>query len=224
MKYKGIIFDMDGTIIDSTPLWQQVTRELLARKGIRPTPKELAELEAELEGIGLRPGCLILKKELGLRDSIEDLMREKQEQITLLFKKHVKFIDGFQNFHQKVMEKELKSGIATNADDVTLERAIEKLNLDKYFGEHIYNVTHVNNKHKPAPDLYLHAADKLELDPKNCVAIEDSSLGIKAAVDAGMFCIGINSNNNREALQEAHLIIDHYDEIELKKLLHAKMS
>jgi len=118
-----------------------------------------------------------------------------------------------------VQKENLKVAIATNADDHTLEASMAKLKLDELFGEHIYNITHVNNKHKPAPDLYLHAAAQLGLDPKECIAIEDSFHGIRAAVTAGMFCVGINISKNIDYLRESHLIIEHYDEIILETLL-----
>ena len=224
MKYKGIIFDMDGTIIDSEHIWRKVTHDLIVSKGIKPTFELLEDIEARFNGIGLRPSCLILKEELNLKDTVEELMVEKQQHVNRLFGDQIKFIDGFKNFHKRALEKNLKVSIATNADDRTLAKTIETLNLQDFFGDHIYNVTHVNNKHKPAPDLFLHAASQLGLDPKDCVAIEDSGHGIKAAVDAGMFCIGINTSKNRDSLKEAHLIIDRYDEICLKRLLKIKKA
>lgn len=222
MKYKAIIFDMDGTIIDSEHIWRKVTRDLIVSKGVDPTHELLEHFETNLKGLATHASCAFIKKELELHHTIEELMLEKHQRAIDLFNKQINFIDGFKAFHKRALEKNLKVGIATNADDNTLQKTKDKLNLHSFFGEHIYNITHVNNKHKPAPDLYLHTAEKLQLDPKECVAIEDSGHGIKAAVDAGMFCIGINTSKNRDLLHEAHLIIDHYDDICLKRLLKLK--
>ena len=95
------------------------------------------------------------------------------------------------------------------------------LNLRKFFGEHIYNVSHVNFANKPDPALYLLAAQKLCVEPCECIAIEDSTHGITTK-GAGMYCIGINTAHNRAALQQADIIVDHYSQIDLQNLLQIK--
>lgn len=222
MKYKAIIFDMDGTIIDSNHIWQKVTRDLITSKGGTIPPKKMEMLEEQLRGLALHASCSLIKETIDLDHDLEELIAEKQQRALDFYHEYIGFIDGFKNFHKRVQQENLKVSIATNADDHTLKTAVKKLNLKEMFGNHIYNISHVNNKHKPAPDLYLHAAEKLGIEPKECVAIEDSGHGIKAAVDAGMFCIGINTGNDRKHLKEAHLVIDHYDDICLKRLLKVK--
>lgn len=220
MKYKAIIFDMDGTIVDSNHIWKQTSKDLMKSKKPDITEEQMDKLEKEMQGLALHASCALIKEWLELHEhDLHDLISEKTQRALELYKQEINFILGFENFFKKVKEEQLKTGIATNADNHTLEVAINKLNLRNYFGEHIYNISHVNNKHKPHPDLYLHVANQLQIDPKECVAIEDTHHGIKAAVDAGMFCIGINTGKDRDALKDAHLIIDHYDEICLNRLL-----
>ena len=223
MKYKAIIFDMDGTIINSEHIWRRATKELIESKTNEPAcPKFLEELESELKGLELNASCSIIKSKLGLHHEVHHLAAEKKERALNLFREGIEFIEGFVNFHGRVLEENLKFGIATNADDNTLEAAIMALELKALFGDHIYNITHVNGIHKPNPDLYLHVAEQLGIKPEECVAIEDSAHGVKAAVDAGMFCIGINTAKDEKFLQESHLIINHYDDICLKRLLKKK--
>ena len=219
MKYKAIIFDMDGTIIDSEHIWKQVTQDLIESKNVSLSQEEHNTLNQKLKGLALHASCAIIKTETGITDDLKELVQEKKERALALYKTEVAFIKGFQNFHKKTQDNKLKTGIATNADDHTLDAAVKLLKLDNYFGEHIYGISHVNHVHKPSPDLYLHVANKLMIDPSECVAIEDTSHGVKAAIDAGMFCIGINTAKDRDKLKQANLIIDSYDEISLEKLL-----
>jgi HAD superfamily hydrolase (TIGR01509 family) len=220
MKYKAIIFDMDGTIVDTEHIWASATKDLIASKGVLVTPELEQELSKKLRGLAMFKSCEIIKDMINVKDSVEDLISEKSRLACLMYKANkLKFIEGFENFHNEITNLNLKTGIATNADDLTLELTKQALNLEKFFGNHIYNITHVGNKHKPNPDLYLHAAKQLNLKPSECLAIEDSHHGIKAAKNAGMFCIGINTAQNKDLLKESDLIIDKYSEIDLKKLL-----
>jgi haloacid dehalogenase superfamily, subfamily IA, variant 3 with third motif having DD or ED len=133
-------------------------------------------------------------------------------------KEGLQLIEGFIVFHQKLMLLGLKTGLATNADDDSFIVAKETLQLHTYFGDHMYNVTHVG-KYKPDPALYLHASQQLGIDPRLCIAIEDSAHGVNAAKAAGMFCIGINTSKRLDQLNNADIIVNSYDEIDLEKLL-----
>lgn len=213
---------MDGTIIDTEKIWKAATHHVITSKGVTLDPEVEKQLAHELRGVALHKSCAVIKEMFSLAHEVEDLVKEKKDKADELYALHVKFIEGFQDFHKKVKAENLLHGIATNAADNNIETTINKLKLRDYFGEHIYGISHVNNVGKPAPDIYLHVAKQLGIDPQYCVAIEDTSHGIESAQKAGMFCIGINSANNREALSKAQFIIDHYDEIDLKRLLKKK--
>jgi len=222
MKINAIIFDMDGTIIDTEHIWEQATKKLITARGIDFTDELKATLCDQLAGFGLRPCCELIKKELNLADSVDTLAHEKVNTAYKLYEKGVKFINGFLEFHEQLMMRDLKVGIATNADEKTIELTNKALNLEKLFGQHIYSFCHVNNIGKPDPAVYLHASKQLAVQPAYCIAIEDSAHGITAAKKAGMFCIGINTANAREQLQNADLIINSYHELDLELLLTKK--
>ena len=222
MKYKAIIFDLDGTIIDTETIWDQASRQLIAKRGIVLDSQIEKELFKNIHGLALHKSCLLIKNAAQLPDDLDDLIREKSEIAHALYTNNVRFIPGFIQFHKQLATYNLKSGIATNASAETAALTDKILNLAQFFGEHIYNVSHVNFANKPDPALYLHAAQKLCVDPFDCIAIEDSTHGVTAAKHAGMYCIGINTAHNRQALLQADVIVDHYSEINLQNLLQVK--
>lgn len=219
MKYKAIIFDMDGTIIDTEHIWKQARTELIQSRGIILTPEIEYELEIRTHGIALNQSCAIIKELAMLSDELHALVAEKSRRACALYATQVRFINGFLDFHKKVSDLQLKIGLATNADDQTVHVTNERLNLTSLFGPHMYNITSVNFIGKPNPAIYLHTAQKLGVEPHECIVIEDSAGGITAARAAGMFCIGINTSRRPELLKQAHVIINGYDEIDLAALL-----
>lgn len=219
MKYKAIIFDMDGTIIDTEHIWRQARHDLIRARGVTISPEIEQELELKTHGIALHQSCKMIKDLANLNDDLETLVQEKSKRACDLYATQVRFVNGFLDFHAKAITHNLKVGIATNADDQTVHVTNERLNLRKLFGHHIYNISHVNFVGKPNPAIYLHAAQQLETDPAHCIAIEDSAGGVAAATGAGMFCIGINTAKKPELLSRSHTIIDGYHEIDLPKIL-----
>ena len=224
MHYKAIIFDLDGTIIDTEWIWKKVTKDIVTSRGIAFDETVKHELENKLHGQAIALSCSILKKVFSIHDPVEKLIQEKMKRACALYNTHLTFIQGFEQFHKTVSAHKLKTGIATNSDEITLANAKRKLKLELFFGKHIYGIADVDNRSKPDPAIYLYAAKKLNVAPNTCIAIEDSSHGIHAAKKAGMFCIGINTANAYESIKHADIVVNSYNEINLDKLIHKNMD
>lgn len=218
MPYKAIIFDMDGTIIETEHIWKQARNFLITSRGITLTQEMEDELAEQCAGKSMRMCCTLIKDIAGITDSVDTLIAQKHEMSIALYADNIRFIPGFIPFHQKVRGMSLKTGLATNAPDNIVTITNTTLNLEQFFGEHIYNISHVFMQGKPHPAIYLHTAEQLEVDPANCIAVEDTASGIQAAKSAGMMCIGINTAKRPDLLAQADMIINTYDEIDLEHL------
>ncbi len=219
MKYKAIIFDMDGTIIKSEQLWKDATTHTLKRRNVTISEEVSVMIETEFTGRDMRTVCTIIKERFNLTEHVDDLIIEKAATALKLVAHHVIFMEGFADFHKKITTLGLPTALATNAQSAFVHATDAKLNLKQFFGEHIYHINHVNNIGKPNPDIYLHAAKMLGIDPKECIAIEDSAAGLKAARTAGMYCIGFDEIGRPDQMHEAHLVVNKYEEIDLR-ILH----
>jgi len=213
-KFKAVIFDMDGTIIKTEHVWDQAMKEVLFSKGIKNFTEKQHKLLESLSGIGLTKAAIVVKEEFKLVECVEELVGESKQIACKLFETGVEFIDGFENFHKKLQQNMIPTSVATNADQTSLNLLSRKLNLSKFFGENIYCVEMIGNKAKPNPDIFLHAAKKLNVEPHECVVFEDSLFGFQAAKAAGMKCIAIKNGINHKNLKLVNHAIDSYHEAE----------
>lgn len=221
MKYEAIIFDLDGTIVATEHIWQAATTSILNQYLQHLSDAEKTNIKKYLKGMGIYESCEYLRQHSNKEISTEQIIKEKAELAHQLYKKGLTFIPNFEQFHENALQKGLKTAIGTNATQTTVDQTIQLLPLKNYFDEHIYSIDSVNRACKPKPDIFLYAAQKINVNPTKCIVIEDSSHGVQAAKAAGMYCIGINTGNDKESLQEADVIVNCYTEIDLEKLLHS---
>lgn len=208
-RRKAIIFDMEGVVIDSEPLWSQSQKLFLKKLG-----KTFDDDDKRLiAGKSFIEGTRILKQRYNLRGELEELMGLRENAIKHLFKSKLVFIKGFREFHSSVSSRFLTC-IATSCKDELLQITIEKLQLEQYF-DHIFKVSDVGNRGKPQPDLFLYAARTLGVKPSECIVIEDSPHGIEATKRAGMYCIALTTTFPPEKLEGADMIVSSFSEIQL---------
>lgn len=170
----------------------------------------------------MRNAMTLLKEIFKLSESVDDLVKETEHDALHQFTDSIKFIDGFELFHKQLREHNIPTALATNADLKSLTHLSEKLGFQQFFGTHLYSIGHVDNKAKPDPSVFLHAAKQLGAKPEECLVFEDSLFGFQAAKAAGMKVIGIKNEKNAIHLEQVHHAVNHYHEAEeaLRFVIH----
>ena len=208
----AFIFDMDGVIIDSEPLHLKAEAKYLEKIGIKEPDKFLEDFCA------IRTSDMILEviKCFNLDISHpEALSKIANEKMKIFSEQIITEIPGISKLLNYLKEQNFKIGLATSSDLEIIEIVFNKLGIKQYF-DVVTNGNEVK-KGKPAPDIFIKTAEKLKVDPLECLVLEDSMHGVNAAKKAGMTCIGFkNPNSGLQDLTNAdHEVSDLTEVIEI---------
>lgn len=211
---KAFIFDMDGVIIDSEPIHFEVEIETVKYFGAEINHQQLERFV----GMTGPEMWTLLKQEYNLPHPVEDILKYQLENKILAVRAaELEPIEGIKEVILELKQRQIPVGIASSSSPEFIREVLRKFGLTEYFdcvvsGEEV-------PKGKPAPDVYLKAAELLGINPEDCVVLEDSAHGITAAKAAGMTCIGyINPNSGNQNLSQADLVVSSITEINLEKL------
>jgi beta-phosphoglucomutase family hydrolase len=208
-QFKAAIFDMDGTMINNTEHHQKAWQEFLKRHDINLTEEEFKEKISGKKNSQILN--IVFERELSQEES-DKYAQEKESIYRELYKPDIQEINGLTNTINKLQELGIKTAIATTAPAANREFALESLNLQGKF-EVILGDEHVEHG-KPHPEIYLSAAEKLGVNPQECLVFEDSPVGIAAGKAAGMAVVGILTYHKPEELTEANLVVQDFEDIE----------
>lgn len=200
----AIIFDMDGTLIDSMWVWTQVDKDFLGERGLSMP----ASLQKEIEGYSFDQTADYFLKTFPLDMDKETL---KQIWIDMSFRAYetkVPFKPGALQFLKKVKEMGLKTGIATSNSRILTETVGKNLGFLPYI-DCIITSEEVPNG-KPEPDIYLTVAKRLCIPPDKCLVFEDIPNGILAGKRAGMKTCAVWDDFSRHLDEEKKSMADYY--------------
>lgn len=184
-KVKALIFDMDGVIVDSEPIHLLAYQEILGRYSISYSEKDNREF------LGCKDYSIleILRQRFKLDKTANELLEEKETILARLLKDHSVPRPGLLNALQQANTLGLTMAVASSATLPTIKLVIHTLNIAHYF-QSLTSGDEVTQG-KPAPDVFLLSATRLGVDPGQCLVIEDTLNGIRAAKAAGMYCVAI---------------------------------
>jgi HAD superfamily hydrolase (TIGR01509 family) len=199
---------MDGVLIDSQPLHYEIDMRVLKSCGY---PAELSTVVPNT-GIGNAERWAKYKTDLGLSETPEKLIEMAEETMREVFNnENLTAINGVSLLIDGIKVMGTKCGVASSSSHELIELVLSRVGLAGKF-DFIVSGEDVKEG-KPAPDVYLKAAEKAGIAPENCIAIEDAPVGILAAKNAGLVCIAFNNpNTHGQDFTHADYTIYNFDE------------
>ncbi|WP_196593772.1 HAD family hydrolase [Pectinatus sottacetonis] len=211
---KAFIFDMDGVIINSEPFHNKIISEVLAKYNIYPADDYLASLC----GLTINNIFTKIKQDFTLDISIKDAVKIYDNRLLEGIRTTpLKPIDGIPELLINLYNANIPAAVASSSPIEFIKASISNLHLNNYFS---FLLSGNEVKHgKPAPDIYIAAAQRLSLKPADCVVLEDSNNGAAAAKAAGMICIGFqNPSSGKQDLSITDMIVTNIQDIDINKL------
>jgi HAD superfamily hydrolase (TIGR01509 family) len=199
MSVELVIFDCDGVLVDSETISNQVLADMLTEQGI---PTTLRQSRAEYQGLLL--GDILARAEQKLGSRFPDgWLREYESRRDELFAAELRPIEGARELVESVISRGVPVCVASQGSLDKTNRSLALTALDRLLPPHARFSAHLVARGKPHPDLFLHAAATMGVDPARCVVIEDTPSGVTAAVRAGMPVFGYAADSDRDALEVA---------------------
>ncbi len=205
---KGILFDMDGVLVDSEPFICEAAIMMFAEMGITAIPDDFHPFV----GMGENKYIGGVAEKHGLTVDINKVKARTYEIYGTIVRNKITPLPGAREFIKRCQKKGYKLALATSADNIKMKVNLEEIELAGSTFQAIITGEDVERK-KPFPDVFIKAAVSLGLDPSECLVVEDAVNGVKAAKAAGCRCLAVTTSFKREQLLEADWICDSLLEI-----------
>ena len=209
----AFLWDLDGTIVDTKDCHFYTWKSALQKHGF--------ELDRDVYGMNFgRNNNALAPLFLGFDpddDLLEALIDHKETLFRQIAPEQTELVPGVRTWLSTAAGMNIKQAIASSAPMENITTMLSHFELERYFNT-IVSGTYLPAK--PEPDIFLKAAQDLECSPANCLVIEDSIAGVKAAKTAGMHCVAVSTSHPREELTRADIVLDDFMG-SLNEILHA---
>ena len=208
---KGIIFGLDGTMVDSMWMWRGIDNEVMDAHGLEMTD----DLETAIEGMSFRETAEYFVRTYPLQETVEELMDIWVQMAIDKYQNEVPVKPGLILFLQEMKKRGIRMGIATSNARILLDAVADAHGFYDYM-DGMLTANEVK-RGKPAPDVFLAVAEKIGIAPADCLVFEDIPQGIRAGLAAGMkVCAVFDEYSKAQEAEKrtlAHYYIDSYDQV-----------
>ena len=201
---QAVIFDLDGTLVDSMWMWKDIDIEFLARYGYE-CPEDL---QKAIEGMSFSETAVYFKERFALPIELDEIKRIWTEMSIDKYRNEVPLKPGAGEFLRRLKERGVALGIATSNGRDMVDAVLGSLGIEALFDNVTVGCEVANGK--PAPDIYLHVAGLLGVRPENCLVFEDVPAGILAGKRAGMEVCAVEDAFSREFAGEKRSLADDF--------------
>ena len=205
----AVVFDLDGVLIDSEPVWERVRRELVAERG----GHWALDAQRKLMGMSPQEWARYLSEDLGVGLAPAEVARLVIDRMAASYREHLPLLPGaVEAVHRLAARWPL--GLASSAPAALIETVLDSAGLRPYF--QVTMSTEQVPHGKPAPDIYLAVTARLGCSPPDCAAVEDSSNGLRSAAAAGLRVIAVPRPQyppDPDALAAASLVLPSLTEL-----------
>jgi beta-phosphoglucomutase family hydrolase len=211
-KLEAVIWDMDGVIADTALYHFKAWQEVFQKRGINFTTEDFKH------NFGQRNDSII-RYALGKNaspDEVDVIANEKEENYRQRVAPNIKPLSGAIELIKALREHGVKMAIASSAPMENIQLVTRGLAVNNYFQVIVWGREVTEGK--PSPQAFLLAAKRLEVEPRNCIVIEDAVAGVTAAKRAGMKCLAVTNTHPKISLKEADLVVDTLETISVDDL------
>ncbi len=201
---KGVIFDLDGTLVDSMWMWKEIDIEFLGRYGY-DCPDDL---QKAIEGMSFSETAVYFKNRFNLSETTDEIKDIWTEMSIDKYRYEVPLKPGAKEFLDYLKDNDIPCGIATSNNRIIVDALLDSLKIEDYFD--VVSTACEVNAGKPEPDIYLKVASLLGVDPKDCLVFEDVAAGITAGKRAGMTVCAVKDPYAKESADTIRSMADHY--------------
>lgn len=199
---KAVIWDMDGVIASTAPYHLKAWQEVFRKRGVEFTKRDFSR------HFGQRNDSII-KSAMGeviSREEMETIADEKEKCFRRRLGKDIRPLPGVIELMGSLLRHGFKMALASSAPPENISLITRSLGIERLF--HAIISGHEVPRGKPAPDVFLLAAERLGIEPARCIVVEDAVAGVQAAKRAGMSCLAVTNTHTRDRLLEADLVVD----------------
>jgi HAD superfamily hydrolase (TIGR01509 family) len=199
----GVIFDLDGLLLDSEQVWDEAREQLARERGGRWSE----DAQRDMMGMSSPEWSRYMHDVIGLPEPPEEINAEVVDRLEQRYREHLPVITGAQAAVERLAAR-WPLAVASSSNRELIDLALDLMGIAKYFKATVSSEEVARGK--PAPDVYLEAARRLGVEPNNAAAVEDSTNGIRAAKAAGMRVVAIPNEHfapDEEALGQADVVL-----------------